>query len=66
MDIKSIYIAIYRICKRVLLMNLSQKSGENTLKTDHEDMKSGAGESFSTRCCFFEFSPNYHDIVVVR
>ena len=47
-------------------MNLSQKSGENTLKTDHEDMKSGAGESFSTRCCFFEFSPNYHDIVVVR
>ena len=47
-------------------MNLSQKSGENTLKTDHKDMKSGAVESFSTRCCFFEFSSNYHGSVVVR
>ena len=36
-------------------MNLSQKSGENTLKTDYEDMKSGAGESFSTRCSFLNF-----------
>ena len=33
-------------------MSLSQKSGENILKTDLEDMKSGEGGAFSTICCF--------------
>ena len=49
---KSIYIVICKICKRVLPMSLSQKSGENILKTDLEDMKSGEGGAFSTICCF--------------